>query len=197
MTQPPLIADAKQALRAEMTERRKQVSAGERESGSLTIAETGLGFAGIPRRAVVSGFAAFEDELDPLPLMTVLAGQGHPLALPVTTGRGNPLVFRLWSPDMPLVDAAFGLREPPAEAPEVLPDILLVPLLAFDEAGYRLGFGAGYYDRTLTKLRAGGRVVAIGIAFDIQKVDNVPHDRYDEKLDWVLTPSGPLKIEGK
>mgnify|MGYP000398038091 CR=1 FL=1 len=196
MTQPESVAAAKQALRAEMTERRRMVTAGERESASLSIAETGLGFVGIPRRAVVSGFAAFEDELDPLPLMAALADAGHPLALPVTTGRGNPLVFRLWSPDAPLVDAAFGLREPSAEAPEVLPDTLLVPLLAFDAAGYRLGFGAGYYDRTLAKLRAAGTVVAIGIAFDIQKVDNVPHDRYDERLDWVLTPSGPLKIEG-
>lgn len=196
MIHPSSIAAAKQALRTDMIQRRQQISGEERKRSSLAIAETGLGFAGVPERAVVSGFAAFEDELDPLPLMTALADQGHPLALPVTTGRGNPLVFRLWAPYVPLVDAAFGLREPPEDAPEVLPDILLVPLLAFDASGYRLGFGAGYYDRTLARLRADREVVAIGIAYDIQKVDNVPHDGYDERLDWVLTPSGPLKIEG-
>ena len=108
MTQPSSIADAKQALRTKMAACRGHVSGEERESASLTLAETGLGFAGVPERAVVSGFAAFEDELDPLPLLTVLAGKGHPLALPVTTGRGNPLLFRLWSPDVPLVDAAFA-----------------------------------------------------------------------------------------
>jgi 5-formyltetrahydrofolate cyclo-ligase len=92
-----------------------------------------------------------------------------------------------------LVGGVWGISEPTADKPEVEPDILLVPLLAFDNAGRRLGYGGGFYDRTLHALRAKKQVTAVGLAYDEQRVDAVPHLDYDQRLDWVLTPSGPLR----
>lgn len=191
----PAIVATKQTMRVEMMERRDALSATAQREAASEIAATGLDFANPPAGAVVSGYSAMRSELDPLPLMKRLSDVGHPLALPVTPPRGDPLLFRQWRPGARLVDGGFGVRVPGEEAGGVEPDILLVPLLAFDENGFRLGYGAGYYDRTLRSLRARKPVVAIGIAYDEQKVENVPHDDYDEPLDWVLTPSGAVRIE--
>jgi 5-formyltetrahydrofolate cyclo-ligase len=160
---------------------------------SEAIAAHGLAFAGRPPPAVVSGFMPIGDEIDPTPLMQRLLGEGYRLALPVMEGKGRPLVFRAWAPGEPLAETTWGIREPLPEAPVLDPDIVLGPLLAFDAAGYRLGYGGGFYDRTLARLRALKPVVSIGIAFDEQRVDAVPHVDYDERLDWILTPSGALK----
>ena len=107
-------------------------------------------------------------------------------------GKGLPLVFRAWKPGDPLNAGVWGIQEPLPSAPALDPDILLVPLLAFDTRGYRLGYGGGFYDRTLAGFRMRKRVVAIGVAFDEQRIDAVPHTDYDQRLDWVLTPSGPI-----
>ncbi len=125
--------------------------------------------------------------------MLRLAGEGYGLCLPVMEAKGKPLLFRAWSPGDPLEEVMWGIREPLKTAAVVEPDIVLGPLLAFDVHGYRLGYGGGFYDRTLARLRALKPVVAIGIALDEQKVDAVPHADYDERLDWVLTPSGPQR----
>jgi 5-formyltetrahydrofolate cyclo-ligase len=112
------------------------------------------------------------------------------LALPSVSGRGAPLVFRRWSPgDATLIDM-FGLTEPLAGAEIVTPSLLLVPLLAFDAAGTRLGYGGGYYDRTLAMLRGAGKIAAIGIAYAGQEVGELPRHEYDEPLDAVLTEKG-------
>lgn len=139
---------------------------------------------------IVSSFFAMGSEINPGPLETVLRRRGHRIALPVMVGRGKPLVFRLWNPGDPLVERIWGIREPTADAPDVDPDIVIVPLLAFDAAGWRLGYGAGFYDRTLSELRARKPIIAVGFAFDEQRVDAVPHLDYDERLDWVVTPTG-------
>lgn len=195
MTSPPETAAAKQMLREKMLALRATLTASERKEAANRIAGTGLDFLAPEADSVVSAFAAIGEEIDPLPLLTRLHGSGLKIGLPVVVGRGQPLLFRNWSPGDPLVDAAFGLRVPRADAGEVTPDILLVPLLAFDAQGYRLGYGGGYYDRTLAALRSQGSVVAIGLAYDIQEVDAVPHADYDERLDWILTPSGARRIE--
>lgn len=197
MTADPAIAAAKQAMREEMMERRDALTAAVRQAAAKEIAGIGLDFATPQPGAFVSGYCAMRSELDPLPLMERLAAAGHPLALPVTPPKGNPLVFRCWKPGAELVEGGFGVCVPDKEAAEVEPDVLLVPLLAFDPEGYRLGYGAGFYDRTLAGLRARKSVTAIGIAYDEQEVENVPHDDYDQRLDWVLMPSGPLRIERK
>jgi 5-formyltetrahydrofolate cyclo-ligase len=157
------------------------------------LASMGIGFANAPSPAIVSGFLAIGEEIDPAPLMISLAEAGHRLCLPVMDGKGKPLVFRSWAPGDPLAETMWGIREPLPEAPVLEPDVVLGPLLAFDARGYRLGYGGGFYDRTLARLRALKQVVSIGIAFDEQMVDAVPHEAYDERLDWVLTPSGPMK----
>ena len=127
--------------------------------------------------------------------MLWLHAEGFRLALPVMIGKAQPLLMRAWSPGDAMEAAAWGIAEPTADKPEVDPEIVLVPLLAFDARGYRLGYGGGFYDRTLARLRAKQPVVAIGLAYDEQKVDEVPVEAYDQRLDWVLTPSGPLRCQ--
>ncbi len=195
MTTQKTIDAAKQALREDMARRRSDLSIDEREAGAVALAQAGIAFASPSSRAVVSGYAAIRDELNPLPLLKMLAANGHPIALPVIERKGAPLIFRAWELDTPLKPGAFSVPVPGEDAARLIPEIVLVPLLAFDARGTRLGYGAGFYDRTLCALRARGRVTAIGIAFNEQQVEAVPGDAYDEALDWVLTPSGPIPIE--
>jgi 5-formyltetrahydrofolate cyclo-ligase len=183
----------KKDMRREAKTARSRAFAAHGPGASESIARHGIGFAARPAPAVVSGFLAIGDEIDPTPLMQRLEGEGYRLCLPVMEGKGKPLVFRAWSPGEPLAETMWGIREPLPEAEVLDPDIVLGPLLAFDAAGYRLGYGGGFYDRTLARLRALKPIVSIGIAFDEQKVDAVPHVDYDQRLDWILTPSGPLK----
>jgi 5-formyltetrahydrofolate cyclo-ligase len=156
------------------------------------LAARGLGFAGIASAAIVAGFSAIGEEIDPLALLVRLAGDGYCLCLPVVPGKGLPLLFRFWMPGEATRAAVWGIQEPPPSAPALEPDVLLVPLLAFDARGNRLGYGGGFYDRTIARLRALKPVVTIGLAFDEQRVDAVPHAGYDQRLDWVLTPAGPV-----
>ena len=186
---------SKQALREEMIHIRRQIRAEARAAGARALAEAGLNFLSPPPGAKISGYAAIGDEIDPSALLHALAAQGHPIALPVTVGKGKPLIFRSWRPGAPLHEGSFDVPEPGEQAPELTPDIVLAPVLAFDARGYRLGYGAGYYDRTLACLRGHKPVIAIGLAFDVSQVDEVPHDEHDQRLDWVLTPSGPIRIE--
>jgi 5-formyltetrahydrofolate cyclo-ligase len=187
------IKSEKRALRAVMKSIRARAIAAHHGTPAERLAEHGIGFAGCQPPAWISGFLPIGEELDPTPLMLRLAGVGYGLCLPVMEAKGKPLLFRQWSPGDPLEEVTWGIREPRASAPLVEPDVLLSPLLAFDRAGYRLGYGGGFYDRTLERLRSIKPVVAIGLALDEQRVDAVPHADYDERLDWVLTPSGPLR----
>jgi 5-formyltetrahydrofolate cyclo-ligase len=189
-------ADAKKALRAAARDVRTAAFASDGGRAPAAIAAHGLAFAGVGAPARVSGFLPIGEEIDPAPLMSRLAGEGYLLCLPVMEGKGRPLMFRAWAPGDPLTEVMWGIREPLAAAPAVEPDIVLGPLLAVDARGYRLGYGGGFYDRTLARLRALKPIVAIGLAYDEQKVDSVPHHDYDQRLDWVLTPSGPLRCSG-
>ena len=147
------------------------------------------------REAAIAGYWPIGDELDMRPLLATLATAGYLLALPLVVGRDHPLAFHRWRPDDALAAGAHGIAEPdPAVAPPVIPDIVITPLLAFDALGYRLGYGAGYYDRTLAALRAAGRVLAVGVAFAAQQVDRVPHGRGDQRLDWVVTEAGVMRM---
>lgn len=185
--------DLKKAMRREAKAARSTAFARLGAGAAQEIARHGIGFARRPAPAIVSGFLSIGEEIDPTPLMQRLLGEGYCLCLPVMEGKARPLVFRAWSPGDPLAETTWGIREPLPEAPVLDPDIVLGPLLAFDAQGYRLGYGGGFYDRTLARLRALKPIVSIGIAFDEQKVDAVPHVDYDERLDWVLTPAGPLE----
>ncbi len=166
--------------------RRDALPPAERMAAALAIAERGLPVKVTPG-TVVSGFSPLKSEISPLPLLRRLADAGASLALPVVVGRGQPLVMRAWSFGAPLVSGVWGIREPPADAPELNPDILIVPLLAFDRRGHRIGYGAGYYDMTIARLRAIKPVTAIGIAFGSQEIAAVPATPRDARLDLVLT----------
>jgi 5-formyltetrahydrofolate cyclo-ligase len=188
------IAAEKKALRARMIAWRDGVSAEERAQTAEGLAWEGIGFVRPLRDgAVVSGFASLPNELDCMPLLARLAGEGLRLALPRVEGKGKPLAFHEWASGDTMDAGVWGIAEPKADRSSLEPDILLVPLLAVDRAGWRLGYGGGFYDRTLARLRSAKPIIAIGLAYDAQIVDDVPHLDYDEPLDWVLTPSGALR----
>jgi 5-formyltetrahydrofolate cyclo-ligase len=150
------------------------------------IAMRGLPFA-LDGGAVVSGYAPIRSELDPTPLMLALAALGAKLALPVVLARGHSLSFRAWAPDDKLVLGSMGIPEPSPAAAELVPDIMLVPLAAFDRAGHRIGYGGGYYDYTFSHLRKSKHVIGVGLAFAVQEIKTVPALAHDAALDYVLT----------
>jgi 5-formyltetrahydrofolate cyclo-ligase len=135
----------------------------------------------------VSGYWPMGDEFDIRPLLTRLCDSGHVCALPAVVGRGEALAFRRWRPGDHLVEAGFGTHEPAAEAADVVPDIVLTPLLACDDMGRRLGYGGGFYDRTLRALRSAAPTVAVGVCYEAQRFDIVPSGDGDELLDWIVT----------
>lgn len=140
---------------------------------------------------IVSGYWPIRTEIDPRPAMEALATT-HTLCLPVVAGNGRPLIFRRWQPGAMLEEGAYGAAVP-ADPVEVTPSVLIVPLAAFDAAGYRLGYGGGFYDRTLETLRQTGPVIAIGFAFGAQQVNAVPREPTDQPLDLIVTETGILK----
>jgi 5-formyltetrahydrofolate cyclo-ligase len=176
----------KAELRREALARRDTLPADARQAAAEAIAARAFPL-GIASGTIVSGFMPLKSEINPLPLMRKLADAGASLALPAVAGRGKPLIMRSWQWGEPLVPGIWGIREPGPEAPEVQPDILLVPLVAFDRSGYRIGYGAGYYDLTIAQLRANKPIAAVGIAFAAQEVETVPRTAFDARLDLVLT----------
>lgn len=188
------IDEAKRIMRREAMARRGEVAVPEDAAGQLI--DNLLASGAVPEGAAVSGFWPIGSEIDLRPLLMALAGHGHAVALPVVVGRERPLVFRAWREGDAVAERQWGIREPLESAPEITPDALLVPLLAFDRAGYRLGYGGGFYDRTLEKLRARGGAIAIGAAWAAQEVPAVPHGAYDQPLDWMLTERECFRIGG-
>jgi 5-formyltetrahydrofolate cyclo-ligase len=140
----------------------------------------------------IAGYWPIRSELDPRPLMRRLAAGGARLSLPVVIARDAPLAFRRWREGDALSQGAFGIGQPPPHEPEVAPDVLLVPLAAFDRRGHRIGYGAGHYDRTLAAMRGARAVVAVGLAFAAQEVADVAADAHDVALDLVLTENETL-----
>jgi len=186
----------KTELRTTAQTRRDALPADTRKAAAAAIAARNFPL-NIPPGTIVSGFMPLKSEINPLPLLQKLAEAGARLALPAIAGRGMPLIMRAWEFGAPLDRGQWGIREPKPDAPEVEPDILLVPLLAFDRAGYRLGYGAGYYDMTIHRLRALKPVTAVGIAFAAQEVPKIPTTPRDERLDLVLTEREVIDLRGK
>lgn len=150
----------------------------------------------------VSGFLPIGSEIDTRPALRRLRVMGCHICLPCVVEPDAPLVFRAWEENDTLVEESFGTRAPAPNAPELVPDILMVPMLAFDDAGFRLGYGGGFYDRSLEALRAVKRVVAVGVAFSGQRADAVPRGAFDQPLDWIVTerdairPGSEADLEG-
>ena len=175
--------------------RRAKEAAGLSAAADLTHAILDSG--AVPAGAAVSGFLPIGSEIDPGPTLEALRDRGHRICLPCVIAADMPLVFRLWAPGDPLVEESFGTRAPDPSAEAVDPDVLMVPLLAFDAAGYRLGYGGGFYDRSLEALRQIKSVTAIGVAYSGQRMDDVPRGPFDQPLDWIVTEAGAIQIKGQ
>lgn len=195
------LEEAKKAARAAAMARRSAAHAGY-------VRRVGADFAGaalmrrflaaaVPRAgAPVSGYWPVKGEIDVRPLMRTLAARGHVCGLPVIAAKGKPLAFRRWKPEMSLMPGRWDIPVPPQEADAVIPEFVIVPLLAFDRSGRRLGYGAGFYDRTLALLRGrpGARVFAAGVAYAAQEAEDIPADDSDEFLDLVVTERGAIRF---
>jgi 5-formyltetrahydrofolate cyclo-ligase len=189
------ISEQKAERRATALAKRDALPADERQRGAEIVATRPFPIA-VPKGAIVSGFMPMRTEINPLPLMRKLAADGAQLALPVIQGRGKPLLMRAWSFGGPLEARQWGIKEPLDTAPVVDPDILLVPLACFDRSGHRIGYGAGYFDKTIGALRAKKKVTAVGLAFAAQEIDRVPTTDFDERLDLVLTEREVIDLRG-
>jgi 5-formyltetrahydrofolate cyclo-ligase len=194
MVEPPHFAssdmtlvDDKRTLRSAMLAWRAALAEDERRAAAEGLLATLRREMPFETPAVVSGFWPIKDEIDIRPLLIELFNVGCQLALPVVQGRGKPLLFRAWRPGDPLEAGVFGTLQPSARRETLEPDALIVPLLACDEEGWRLGYGGGFYDRTLGGLRARRNVTAVGVGFNAQLVPEVPHGPDDQRLDWLLT----------
>jgi 5-formyltetrahydrofolate cyclo-ligase len=180
------IEDAKAAIRRDARARRDALPPDMRAAAAQAIAARPFPVAVSPGM-IVSGFMPMKSEINPLPLMRALADAGARLALPVVAGRGKPLVMRAYALGETLGAGVWGIREPKPDAPEVLPDVVIVPLLVFARDGHRIGYGAGYYDMTIAGLRAKKTIHAVGIGFAAQEIASVPSTPRDARLDLVLT----------
>jgi 5-formyltetrahydrofolate cyclo-ligase len=182
--------DIKAAMRNGTLALRDRITAEQRLEKSLAIAACGAPAISVAPGEVVSGFFPIRSEPDIRPLMSHLAARGARLCLPVVIDR-TTILFRALVPGAPLVDTGFGTCGPGPEAAVLEPDLMLVPLAAFDRAGHRIGYGAGHYDRAIARARAQGHPPRlIGIAFDCQEVPNVPFEPHDVPLEAVITESG-------
>jgi 5-formyltetrahydrofolate cyclo-ligase len=180
---------SKAELRASALAAREAISETKRNKAAQALAKRGLPLEIAPG-TIISGYSPIRNEIDPVPLMQKLAAQGARLALPTITGRGKSLVFRAWSPNDRLMLGPLGIPEPSPAAAEVVPDIMLVPLAAFDRTGHRIGYGAGHYDHTFAHLRKTKAVIGIGLAFAVQEIGAIPSLPHDVRLDFVLTETG-------
>ncbi|MSP94064.1 MAG: 5-formyltetrahydrofolate cyclo-ligase [Alphaproteobacteria bacterium] len=180
------IAALKQALRADALVRRAALRAAH-PTAARDMAENFLDSIPLKKSAAVSAYIAIGDEPDARPLMKALREHGCPILLPRVVAKEKPLAFHRYESGAQLVPGPFGLSQPDREWPQADPDVLIVPLLAFDADGNRLGYGGGFYDRTLKGLRARKKVLAVGFALSKLERDEVPHHEGDEKLDWIVT----------
>jgi 5-formyltetrahydrofolate cyclo-ligase len=190
---PETIAAEKAVLRRLMRERRAALTLEVRAVAGLGLRDRLIAWiesARLPRGAVIAGYWPIRDEIDPRLALQALAEHGHGLALPVSVAHGEPLAFRAWSPGEPLAPDIMRIEAPLPSAPAVVPALLLIPMLAFDRACRRLGYGAGFYDRTLMMLRSAGATLAVGLAFSVQEAEHVPAGPDDAALDAVMTENG-------
>ncbi|MBY6152138.1 5-formyltetrahydrofolate cyclo-ligase [Vannielia litorea] len=179
------LAEEKKAARAAALARRAEAHAHWSGHAAGHLSEVLAGYRGVP----LAGYMAMRDEIDPLPALEEAAAHG-PVGLPTITAPATPLVFRLWEPGAEMVPAQFGTSEPTGEV--MRPEILVVPLVAFTRAGARLGYGGGFYDRTLELLRRDGPVLAIGFAYSAQEAEFLPQEPTDAPLDMIVTEAGVL-----
>lgn len=176
--------ESKSAIRHTFIERRQQLPAAEKHAAAAALARLFFDAVDLPPDAVVAGYWPVRGEIDVLPLMRELIARGHRVALPHVVAADAPLLFRLWRDDAPMRRGGFGIPEP-SDGAEVTPDTVLVPLVAFDSHGHRVGYGGGYYDGTLAHVKPAR---AIGIAYDVQRYDGAfASEKHDVPLHMIVT----------
>jgi 5-formyltetrahydrofolate cyclo-ligase len=188
--------DTKRALRRALLQDRAAAMAAHGATARLALRDRYLSTFDPPPGTVVSAFWPMPGELDLRPLLEALHARGCVCALPVVVAPKTPLVFRTWEPGAALVTSRWGIDEPPPDRPTARPQHALVPLLAFDDDGYRLGYGGGFYDRTLAMLRADGTgpLLAIGVGLEAQRRPSLPREPFDQPLDWLLTEESVSQV---
>jgi len=186
------LASIKTAARRRAQERRTPAHAADALAAAEAVALHAAAWLA-DRPGIVAGYWPMRTELDCRPLLHALSHARRVVALPVVLAPATPLGFRRWQPGDALVPGGFGTLVPSPQAAEVEPDILLVPLLAFDRQGRRLGYGGGFYDRTLAALRARRSIVALGVAYAVQEMPDLPSDALDQPLDAVVTEQGVIE----
>ncbi len=184
-----LISDRKRTLRSTMRGVRKDCLHLAPRAAEKA-AEVFLASVPLAAGAVVAGYAAQDWELNPLPLMDILVERGHTIVLPCLVEKNAPLVFRVWKKGDPMTEGRHHILEPLPDAPAMEPDLLIVPLLAFDRFGARLGYGGGYYDRTIQDLRTRKKILAVAYAYALQETRTVPVTDNDQHVDAVVTEKG-------
>jgi 5-formyltetrahydrofolate cyclo-ligase len=187
------LAQQKQALRNEARARRAALKAAAPDAAHA-IAKNILTSIPLQSDAVVAAYIAARDELDPKELILALRVHGVAIALPRVAAKNAALSFHLWRKNTSPMKGTYELYEAARDWPLARPTIVLVPLLAFDTEGFRLGYGGGYYDRTLSTLRQTGSILAVGVAYNGQEVAHIPRDATDEKLDWIVTEKDARKF---
>jgi 5-formyltetrahydrofolate cyclo-ligase len=186
-------SEAKARLRRQALDRRAALDPSARVAFSARLKTEGLALALRYDANAVSAFHPIRDEPDTLAFLDSLAQRGLVTALPITGGRDEALTFRVWRPGDPTVPGQLRIPEPDRRAPLVEPDLLFVPLAAFDRRGHRIGYGAGHYDRTLAMLRSRRRTIAVGIAYSVCELEAIPAEPHDEALDYILTETELVK----
>ncbi|MGO4573618.1 5-formyltetrahydrofolate cyclo-ligase [Microvirga sp. 2TAF3] len=185
--------DLKERLRREAFTRRDALDEAFRHEASHRISERALGLSHLKETNPVGGYWPIRSEADPRPLMEALTARGQDVALSQIL---HPhLSFRLWRPGDPLVKGGFGVHEPGPDAPEVFPNALLVPLLAFDRRGGRIGYGKGHFDRAIAALESRHSILTIGLAYAVQEIEQVPVEPHDRPLDVIVTETELIRTK--
>jgi 5-formyltetrahydrofolate cyclo-ligase len=195
---PPITPSfaSKEILRMKMMAERR-AAAEARPDAARHAARQFLANVPLPEGAVVSLYYPINSEIDTKPLAAALIERGYRIALPVVVTKRGPLKFRAFRDGDPLIEGRYGIMTPAADAPETHPMLVVTPLLAFARNGARLGYGGGFYDRTLAELRAKGDVLAVGYAFGAQEVDRMPTSSKDQRLDWIVTEREAIEVAAR
>jgi 5-formyltetrahydrofolate cyclo-ligase len=149
----------------------------------------------VPSDAIIGSYWPVKSEVDVRPLLSYFFKHGHTCALPIVDAQNKLLLFREWCPGDLLISGIYNILTPDETAPLVIPTVLFIPVLGFDRQGHRLGHGEGYYDRTLEKLREQHHIIAIGIAFDCQEIDSIPYEAYDQRMNYIITPTQVIETQ--
>ena len=189
----PQIETAKAALRVKARATRAAIASASRAQFAKSAAEHFFASVPLKQADIVAVYWRIKDEMDCQPILVRLMDSFQPVCLPVVLGDDQPLELRLWEQGTPLYEAGFGTLAPSELAPQVEPDVIIMPLLGFDKHGTRLGYGGGYYDRTLERLSKRPRLV--GIAFAAQEIDMIPREPHDVPLDVIVTEQGTRSFE--